>query len=244
MNPVFLTAIGVGGATVFGGIIGFIIKRIPKRFSELTLSFAAGIMLAAAIWGLIIPSLGEGTLKETAVSVAGIVLGALFVSACERLVPKLHFVADGDCDGEELDSVLLLVLAIAIHNLPEGIAAGVSLGSGDVSGALSVAGGIALQNIPEGMVVVPPMLAVGISRRRTFFLALFTGLSEVAGTFLGYQAVTFFSWLLPVALAFAGGAMLYVIADEMIPRAREEGKVATYILLLGFCSMMLMNCLL
>lgn len=244
MELVFLTAIGVGGATVFGSIIGFIVKRIPKRFSELTLSFAAGIMLAAAVWGLIIPAMGEGSLRETAVAVVGIILGAVFIGACERLVPKLHFVADGECDGEELDSVLLLVVAIALHNLPEGIAAGVSLGSGDISGALSVAGGIALQNIPEGMVVVPPMLAVGISRRRTFLLALLTGFTEVVGTFLGYQAVTFFSGLLPLALAFAGGAMMYVIADEMIPRASEEGKVATYVLLSGFCVMLIVNCLL
>lgn len=237
MKIVLLTALGVGGATVMGSIIGFLVKSVPRRFSELLMSFAAGIMLSAAVWGLIIPSMGGYSAKEIAVSALGVFLGAGFIGICERLVPHLHFVADTE-GGEELDGVLLLVTAMTIHNLPEGIAAGVSLGTGDLSGALSVAGGIALQNIPEGMAVVPPMLLAGISRRRTFFISLMTGFSEVIGTFIGFHGVTVFSSLLPITLAFAGGAMLYVIADEMMPRAAKQGKTATYILLLGFCLML------
>ena len=157
----------------------------------------------------------------------------------ERFVPHLHFVAGSECEGgAELDGVLILITAMTLHNLPEGIAAGVSLGTGDLSGALSVAGGIALQNLPEGMVVVPPMLMAGISRKRAFFISLMTGFAEVIGTFIGFRAVTVFSELLPITLAFAGGAMLFVIADEMIPRAAEQGKAATYIMLLGFCIML------
>ena len=237
MGIVLLTALGVGGATVIGSIVGFVVKSIPRRFSELTLSLAAGIMLSAAIWGLIVPSMGEGSTAEVAVTALGVFLGGVFIGLCEKAVPHLRFVADGE-GGEELDSVLLLVAAMALHNLPEGIAAGVSLGAGDLSGAMSVAVGIALQNIPEGMAVVPPMLMAGISRRRTFFISLATGLVEVAGTFLGYHSVTLLSSLLPITLAFAGGAMLYVIADEMIPRTAEQGRVAAYVMLVGFCLML------
>ena len=239
MGLVFLTALGVGGATIVGSIIGFAVKKLPLRLSELTLSLAAGIMLSASVWGLIIPSMGNRSTAETAISAFGVFCGAFFIGLCEKLVPHLRFVAGGE--GEELDGVLLLVTAMALHNLPEGIAAGVSLGSGNLSGALSVAGGIALQNIPEGMAVIPPMLMAGISRKRAFLLSLATGLSEVAGTFLGYHAVTIFSPLLPFTLAFAGGAMLYVISDEMIPRAKEQGRAATYVMLAGFCAMLFIS---
>jgi len=138
------------------------------------------------------------------------------------------------------------VLAIAIHNLPEGIAAGVGFGSGNTSQALLIAGGIALQNIPEGMVIIGPMLAAGVSPRRTFVLAMLTGLVEVAGTLLGFFAVTVSSAILPFALAFAGGTMLYVISDEMIPETHAHGceRGATYALLAGFCVMLISDVLL
>ena len=135
---------------------------------------------------------------------------------------------------------MLFVAAIAIHNLPEGIAAGVGFGSGNMSEALTIAGAIALQNIPEGMVIISPMLLAGVSKRRAFILALITGLIEVLGTFIGYFAVTIASAILPFALAFAGGAMLYVISDEMIPETHAHGseRGATYALILGFCLML------
>lgn len=241
MRLVFLTAIGVGGATVFGSLIGFLVKKIPRRFSDLTISFAAGVMLTASIWGLMIPSMGGGSGKEIAITVFGVMLGAVFIGECERFIPKLRFVAGESGENGEADSVLMLVFAMAIHNMPEGIAAGVSLGSGDVSGAVAVAGGIALQNVPEGMAVIPPMLAVGMSRKRALCLALLTGLTEVVGTFLGYYVITEFVGLLPVSLAFAGGAMMYVIADEMIPLANKHGRVGTYVFVAGMCLMMLAN---
>lgn len=241
MKIVFLTALGVGGATVIGGIIGFFIKNIPRKFSDLTLSFAAGIMLAAAVWGLIIPSSGDGTWNEALVTVSGIMFGALFVGCCEKFVPKLRFVVGDTREEGVADGAIMLLFAMAIHNLPEGIAAGVSLGSGDMAGAIAVSGGIALQNIPEGMVVIPPMLAAGIGRGRAFLLALFTGAMEVLGTFLGYRAVTFFTGILPLSLAFAGGAMIYVIADEMMPMTKEQGKAGVYVFSLGVCIMILLN---
>jgi ZIP family zinc transporter len=142
--------------------------------------------------------------------------------------------------------VLLFVTAIAIHNLPEGIAAGVGFGSGDTAGAMMIAGGIALQNIPEGMVIIGPMLAAGVKPSKTFVCALITGLVEVAGTLMGYFAVWLSTAVLPFALAFAGGTMLYVISDEMIPETHAHGseRGATYALLIGFCLMLVTDVLL
>ena len=140
----------------------------------------------------------------------------------------------------------MFVTAIAIHNLPEGIAAGVSFGTGNTADALAVAGGIALQNIPEGMVIIGPMLAAGMSPKRTFLCALATGVVEVIGTLLGYFAVSISAAILPFALAFAGGTMLYVISDEMIPETHAHGsqRGATYALLAGFCVMLITDVLL
>lgn len=248
MNLVLLTAIGVGMATVIGAIIGFIFKKISHTFSDIVLSFAAGIMLAAAIVGLILPSLEYGGKYGVIITVVGVFAGALCLNLFDKLIPHLHNLMGPE--GEEhtnsnLNRILLFVTAIAIHNLPEGIAAGVGFGSGDTAGALLIAGGIALQNIPEGMVIIAPMLSVGVSPYKTFVFALFTGLVEVVGTLLGYFAVNVASVILPFALAFAGGTMLYVISDEMIPETHSHGhqRGATYALLVGFCVMLVSDVL-
>ena len=246
MKLVWITALGVGGATVLGGILGFAFKKMTHKFSDLVLSFAAGVMLAAAVLGLIMPSVEYGNLFIT---VAGIFAGALCLNMMDRLVPHMHHLVGGDAEphhgNANLDKVLLFVSAIAIHNLPEGIAAGVSFGSGNDAEALMIAGGIALQNIPEGMVIIAPMLAAGISPKRTFLCALATGLVEVVGTLLGYFAVTIATAVLPFALAFAGGTMLYVISDEMIPETHHDNESgATYALLVGFCVMLISDVLL
>ena len=251
MNLVLLTALGVGGATVFGTALGFVFKKISHRFSDIVLSFAAGVMLAAAVIGLILPSLEHGGKLGLFYTIAGVFTGAVCVNLFDRLVPHLHRLTGADqekhpADSEKLNKVLLFVTAIAIHNLPEGIAAGVSFGSGDDAAALTVAGGIALQNIPEGMVIVGPMLAAGIKPGRTFVIAAATGIVEVLGTLLGYFAVTLSTAILPFALAFAGGTMLYVISDEMIPETHAHGseRGATYALLVGFCLMLVFDVLL
>ncbi len=247
MEIVLLTALGVGGATVAGALLGFIFKKPSHKFSDITLGFAAGVMLAAAVIGLILPSLGDGT-AAAFVTVAGIICGALCLNLIDRLVPHLHRLMGTDPEShpdgaQKLNKVLLFVLAIAIHNLPEGIAAGVGFGAGNNADALVVAGGIALQNIPEGMVIIAPMLSAGISKKRTFLAAAATGLVEVVGTFIGYFAAGISAAVLPFTLAFAGGTMLYVISDEMIPETHSHGneRGATYSLLAGFCLMLLMD---
>ena len=252
MQMVLLTALGVGGATVLGAAIGFLFKDISHKFSDIVLSFAAGVMLCAAVVGLILPSLeyGGGTGVAILMTVAGIFGGAVCLNLVDKLVPHLHCLMGGE--GEEphrktqIGKVMLFVTAIAIHNLPEGIAAGVGFGAGDTAQALIIAGGIALQNIPEGMVIIGPMLAAGVKPRKTFLCAAFTGLIEVVGTLIGYFAVSLASAILPFALAFAGGTMLYVISDEMIPETHAHGhqRGATYALLVGFCLMLAVDVLL
>ena len=253
MNVVLLTALGVGGATLFGSAIGFIFKKISHKFSDIILSFAAGIMLAAAIIGLIIPSIEHGMTHGKVygilIPVAGIFAGALCLNLIDKLVPHLHKLVGHDDEkhnNANLSKVLLFVTAIAIHNLPEGIAAGVGFGSGDTAQALLISGGIALQNIPEGMVIIAPMLAAGVSPKKTFISALITGLVEVVGTFIGYFAVSVSVAILPFALSFAGGTMLYVVSDEMIPETHAHGsqRGATYALLAGFCVMLVSDILL
>lgn len=250
MKMVLLTALGVGFATVFGSLLGFIFKKISHKFSDIVLSFAAGVMLAAAVIGLIIPSVEYGGKYGILITVAGIFTGAVCLNLIDKLVPHMHRLVGADSESHQnnadLNRVLLFVTAIAIHNLPEGIAAGVGFGSGNNSQAILIAGGIALQNIPEGMVIIGPMLAAGVSPRKTFVCAMITGIVEVVGTLLGYFAVSLASAILPLALAFAGGTMLYVISDEMIPETHSHGseRGATYSLLAGFCLMLVSDFLL
>ena len=264
MRMVLLTALGVGGATAIGAVLGFIFKRISHRLSDSVLAFAAGVMLAAAVLGLVVPSVDYGVAlfpgREDSffakgiallMTIAGIFVGALCLNLLDRLVPHLHKMAEVDqedhpSNGQNVGKVILFVMAIAIHNFPEGIAAGVGFGAGNTAEALLIAGGIALQNIPEGMVIIAPMLAAGINHRKTLLIALGTGLVEVIGTLVGYSAVLVSSFILPFALAFAGGTMLYIISDEMIPETHAHGseRGATYALLVGFCVMLLSSVLL
>ena len=215
------------------------------------LSFAAGVMLAASVIGLVLPSLEYGGKFSLLITVAGVFCGAACVNILDRIVPHLHRLTGIEGEShpekqEQLDKVLLFVIAIAIHNLPEGIAAGVGFGTGNTAEALTIAGGIALQNIPEGMVIIGPMLATGMKPARTFLIAVATGVIEVVGTMLGYFAVSISTALLPFGLAFAGGTMLYVISDEMIPETHSHGseRGATYSLLAGFCLMVIFDYLL
>lgn len=250
MDIVLLTALGVGGATVVGALIGFLIRKPSHRFYDIVLSFAAGIMLCAAVIGLIVPSL-EDENGSLFVTVIGVLAGAVCLNLIDKLVPHIHKITGVDIEkhprkNDKLGKVLLFVIAIAIHNLPEGIAAGVSFGSENTAHALTIAGGIALQNIPEGMIIIAPMLSAGVSKRRTFLIALSTGIIEVVGTLIGYFAVSISRAILPFALAFAGGTMLYVISDEMIPETHSHGneRYATYALLVGFIIMMAFDFLL
>jgi len=244
MQLVILTALGVGGATVLGALVGLAFRNISHKFSDIIVSFAAGIMLAAAVLGLIVPAMEYGGEWGVLIAVLGILVGGVCIKLSDKLVPHIYkLVCDEKQSGVNARGVLLFVVAIGIHNLPEGLAAGVGFGSGDVSGALLIALGIALHNIPEGMVIIAPMLSAGISIKKTFICALITGMAELIGTLVGYFAVTVASAILPFALAFAGGAMLFVISEEMIPETHstKDTCYATYAFLCGFCAMLLLD---
>ena len=233
-----LTALGVGGATIVGALGGFCLKRVSKTFQSVTMSAAAGVMFAAATVGLLLPALEKDGVWNTALVLLGAVCGGVCLHCCDRLLQK-------HCPGGgERQKLLLFVAAIAVHNLPEGLAAGIGFGAGSTELAMTVALGIALQNLPEGMVVVAPLLAAGFSPAKTLFIACGTGVSEIVGTLLGYWAVSL-APVLPFALSFAGGCMVYVIVDEMVPMSHREGKAGeSYAFLLGFCGMLILSGLL
>lgn len=249
MRVILLTALGVGGATVIGALIGFFFHNVSHKVNDMILSFAAGIMLAAAVIGLILPSIDIVDKGKLWLPVVGIFAGALFLNAMDKLTPHLHKLSGVDIEkhdhNKNLDGALLFMLAVAIHNLPEGMAAGVGFAGEDIHAALTVAVGIALQNIPEGIITVSPLVMAGVKRRRAFLLAAVTGLIEVVGTFIGFYVAAVSEHILPFALAFAGGTMLYIISDEMIPETHSHGyeRIATYSLLTGFVVMLVMDAL-
>ncbi len=250
MEMVILTALGIGGATIVGAVIGFFVKDVDHKTNDLILGFAAGIMLAAAINGLITPAFSLVNKGMLWLPVAGIFVGAFFLNIMDRCTPHLHKLSGVDSEShmnnKNLSRALLFVMAVAIHNLPEGMAAGVSFGNDDVSAAITVAVGIALQNIPEGIITVSPLVMAGVKRSRAVVLAAITGLIEVFGTFIGFYVSVISQHILPFALAFAGGTMLYIISDEMIPETHSHGyeRMATYSLLVGFTIMLIMDVLL
>lgn len=250
MAIVVLTAFIVGGATGLGTLIGYFFGKISHRLGDIVLAFAAGVMLSAAILGLILPAIGYAGMIGLPVCVTGILAGAGVISFIDRIVPHVHRLIGKDIEHHDRpskrDRLILFLAAMAIHNFPEGLASGVAFGTGNVQEAMLIAGGIALQNIPEGMVTITPMLAAGVKPRKALLLGLMTGVVEIVGTLVGYAAVRIMQAILPFALAFAGGTMLYVISDEMIPETHDHGnqRAATYSLLVGFCVMLVLDVLL
>lgn len=244
LENVLISAAGLCGATILGSLIGFFIKKVSHKWNDIILGYCAGIMLAAAILGLIVPATESVSSKGLILVFAGVIIGALFLNILDKITPHLHNITGLDKEqhrnNSKLNNIMLFVLAIAIHKLPEGMAAGVGFNSTDIGNAWSITLGISLQNIPEGMVIISPLLLAGVSRMRTFFIALAIGLLEIVGVLIGYFAGGISATLLPLMLSFAGGAMLYVVSDEMIPETHAHGfqKQATYALLLGFLTLL------
>ena len=240
MGLFLTTALAIGVSTVAGTVIGMLIRRIPHRYNDLILGGASGIMLASAVLGLIVPA-SESVVRYALLQIAaGMFAGAFLVSVLDRLVPHLHNLAGLDREthprNEGTGKVLLFVSAIAMHKLPEGLAAGVSFGTGDAGDILTVTGSLALQNVPESVVIVAPLLAIGVTLRRTFLISVLIGAVSVAGMVTGYLLIHAAAGFVPFFLSFAGGAMLYVVSDEMIPETHSHGyeKSATFAMLSGF----------
>ena len=251
MTEVWISAAGLCGATIIGSILGFFIKELPHKWNDIVLGYCAGVMLAAATIGLIVPAIdtwqmGGGLWGYLFVALA-VMGGALFLNVLDMVTPHMHHIT-GLEEAEHhrnssLNRVLLFVMAIAIHKLPEGMAAGVSMTDMASAGGWTVTFGIALQIVPEGMVIIAPLLLAGVSPLRTFIISLAIGLLEVVGVWLGFGLGSLADTMLPLMLGFAGGSMLYVTSDEMIPETHAHGyqKQATYALLLGFLTLVLIE---
>lgn len=240
MSAVWICAGGLALATVIGSVLGFGIRNISRRWNDAVMGCCAGVMLAASTLGLITPAMNGVGIKGWWMILVGVVGGMLFLDLLDLVVPHMHRITGLDSEEHRhnatLNKTLLFVMAIALHKLPEGIAAGVGFAAGETGDAWAVTVGIALQNIPEGMVVIAPLILAGVSRIRTFLISISVAALEVLGVWLGYGIGAISQLLLPVMLAFAGGAMLYVVSDEMIPQTHAEGneKIATYALVMGF----------
>ena len=251
MTEVWISAAGLCGATIIGSILGFFIKELPHKWNDIVLGYCDGVMLAAATIGLIVPAIdtwqmGGGLWGYLFVALA-VMGGALFLNVLDMVTPHMHHIT-GLEEAEHhrnssLNRVLLFVMAIAIHKLPEGMAAGVSMTDMASAGGWTVTFGIALQNVPEGMVIIAPLLLAGVSPLRTFIISLAIGLLEIVGVWLGFGLGSLADTMLPLMLGFAGGSMLYVTSDEMIPETHAHGyqKQATYALLLGFLTLVLIE---
>lgn len=244
MTQVWISAAGLCGATIIGSILGFGIKELSHKWNDTVLGFCAGIMLAASTIGLIVPAFA--TDAPWWLVVIGVMCGALFLNILDLITPHLHHITGLDEEehrnNASLNHILLFVMAIALHKLPEGMAAGVSMSADDAT-SWTVSIGIAVQNIPEGMIIIAPLLLAGVKRLRTFIISIAIGLLEVIGVWIGFGLGNASAVLLPAMLGFAGGAMLYVTSDEMIPETHAHGyqKQATYALLLGFLTLVLME---
>ncbi len=245
MTNFWISAGGLLGATVLGSVIGFSIKQLPHKWNDAILGYCAGIMLAASTLSLIVPAFESNTTPWWLV-VVGVMGGAYFLNILDLITPHLHHITRLDVEEHRnnatLNRVLLFVMAVGLHKLPEGIATGVSLTEG-AKASFTVSVGISLQNIPEAMVIIAPLLLAGVNRLRTFAISVIIGVLEIAGLLIGYALGNMSDLMLPVMLGFAGGAMLYVTSDEMIPETHAHGfqKQATYALLLGFLTLLMIE---
>lgn len=249
-QQMLLCAGGLGLASLLGSTIGLVVRKIPHRWNDIFLGFCAGMMLTASLVCLIIPAVDMSGRDGWWQPLIGVALGVLLIALLDRITPHLHHLTGLDCDSgceephgannKSINRILLFVIAIAIHKFPEGLATGVVFDDNNMGNAYTVAITIALQNIPEGMVVVTPLLMIGVSYFRVIGVGLAVALMEIAGVLLGYFIGDISSALLPVMTAIAGGAMLYVISDEMIPETHSHGfeKPATYALVAGVMCML------
>jgi len=243
-----LWIVGSGAATAVGGLGVLVLRRPSERALDVLMGFTAGVMLAATTFSLLVPALDRGGVGEV---VAGLLAGAACLAVLDRLVPHLHarFVERGrtglarrDGDPAAQRRGLLLLIAMAIHNVPEGMAVGLAFAAGGTEIGIPIALAIGIQNIPEGFAAAAPLLDGGASRRQAFGFASATGAFEPPAAFVAIAVAAVAAVLLPAGLAFAAGAMLYVVMDELVPEAHSgSDRIATLALIVGFALMMTLD---
>jgi len=236
----FLATIGTGLATGVGALPVLFAREISDRVLDAMLGFAAGVMLAATAFSLLIPAI---ELSGVWITILGLVSGAAFLALLDRVIPHLHFISGPEGPSSTLRRVWLLVLAITLHNFPEGLAVGVRYGSGDFGAARVLAIAIGLQNMPEGLAVALPLIREKYGRGKALGYATLSGMAEPIAGLFGAAAVTIARPLLPIGLAFAAGAMLFVVSDEIIPETHRKGfeQEGTFGVITGFVLMMLLD---
>lgn len=229
---------GIGALPVL-----FLKRDVPFKYVDALLGFAAGVMLAATFFSLLLPSLESSGVIITTI---GLLTGALFLSFLDKITPHTHFIKGEEGPSSRLKKIWLFIYAITLHNLPEGLAVGVGFGSSDYKSGLIIAIAIGLQNMPEGLAVALPLVGEGYSRGKALLISFITGIFEPIMALLGFLLVKVLIKILPFALSFAGGAMLYVISDEIIPESHKRGyeKEATFSIIIGFIIMMILDFLL
>jgi ZIP family zinc transporter len=246
----FVASLIAGAMTGIGALGVFLVSRLSEKLEDGLLSFAAGIMLAASFFSLILPAIeyGEAIFESTnlavIIAIFGLFCGAAALFLMHRYLPHEHFLKGYEGpDIKAISRIWLFVIAITLHNFPEGMAVGVGFAGGNVSNGMSLATGIGIQNIPEGLAVSSALLSIGYSRLVSFLIGLVTGLAEPVGGLFGSLAASYAGPLMPWALAFAAGAMLFIISDEIIPETHRRGfeGLATFSLLIGFGCMMYLD---
>ncbi|MBL7140039.1 MAG: ZIP family metal transporter [Planctomycetes bacterium] len=251
----FTASMAAGLATGVGALPGLLFRNLSRKVLDILLGFAAGVMLAATAFSLVVPGVEYGekiygtSYWAILVMAGGILFGAVFLDRCDKWIPHEHFFKGHEGPSSSLRKTWLFVLAITLHNFPEGLAVGVGFGGGTeeaVAQGTTLALGIGLQNMPEGLAVLLPLMREGYSRGRALWIAAATGLVEPIAGLLGAGLVGVFAPILPFGMAFAAGAMLFVISDEIIPETHRGGyeRAATFGIVVGFVVMMAMDILL
>lgn len=260
LSPAMQALIGTlftWGMTALGAAVVFTTKSINQRLMDGMLGFAGGVMIAASFWSLLSPAIemaGEGAWPSWFPATVGFLLGGLFLWGVDKLLPHLHPTSSMDeAEGivpEKRKRSTLLVLAITLHNIPEGLAIGVAFGavaadfpSASLTGAIALAIGIGIQNFPEGTAVSLPLRREGMSRRKSFFYGQLSAVVEPVAALIGVWAVYMMEPLLPFVLSFAAGAMIFVVVEEVVPGSQENGHkdLAAMALMLGFAIMMILD---
>jgi ZIP family zinc transporter len=259
LNPVlqaFIATLFTWGLTALGAAAVFLTKNIDQKIMDGMLGFAGGVMIAASYWSLLAPAIEmseSGPLPSYLPALIGFLLGGIFLRISDMLLPHLHIgfpMEEAEGPQTTWRRTTLLILAITIHNFPEGLAIGVAFGAvaadlpaATISGAIALAIGIGIQNFPEGMAVSMPLRREGLSRLKSFFYGQLSAIVEPIAGVLGAASVLIFRPLLPYALSFAAGAMIFVVVEEVVPESQRQGNtdIATLGAMLGFAVMMTLD---